>query len=103
MPEIAQSKKGDSALQGVASGVLQVNEPQENNYSKFIDFECNLIDESIYNVLLRENSQLRQWYKTMINNLNKEIFNGLNIEGLWRLVKDMRLTDETITIAKLNR
>ncbi len=28
---------------------------------------------------------------------------GFNLEGLWRLVRDMRLTDESITLARLNR
>ena len=31
------------------------------------------------------------------------MFTGLNMEGLWRLIKDMKLTDDNITIAKLNR
>jgi hypothetical protein len=37
--------------------------------------------------LLRENSHLRSEYKNLISSTNKEIFNGLNIEGLWKMVK----------------
>lgn len=68
-----------------------------------IDISSPLLDESIFNLLLRANSQLRTDYKTLINTANKEIFNGLNIEALWRLVKDMNVSNSLITLAKLNR
>lgn len=83
--------------------MLQVNEPQENSYWRFLDFDCGLVDESICNVLLRENSQLRQWHRALMGNQGKEAFGGFSLEGLWRLVRDMRLTDESITLARLNR
>ena len=68
-----------------------------------IDINSPLIDESIFNLLLRANSQLRNDYKTLINSANKEIFNGLNIEAIWKLVKDMNVSNSSITLAKLNR
>ena len=83
--------------------MIHNNEPTENIYKKIVDIASPLIDNSIFNLLLRENSQLRADYKTLIATTNKEIFNGLNIEGVWKVVKDMRVTNEWLTLAKVNR
>ena len=78
-------------------------EPTENNYSKYLDIQSPLIDASICNLLLRENSQLRQWYRSITSSLNREIFGGMSKEGVWRLVKDLKVTDEFMTLARLDR
>jgi|JI10StandDraft_1071094.scaffolds.fasta_scaffold666324_1 hypothetical protein len=51
--------------------VIHNNEPTENTYVKMIDIDSPLIDESIFNLLLRANSQLRTDYKTLISSSNK--------------------------------
>ncbi len=61
------------------------------------------------NLLLRENSHLRQWYKhcslTTTNNnpYSKDFYTGVTIENLFKLIKDLKIIDEFVTIPKINR
>ncbi len=63
------------------------------------------------NLLLRENSHLRQWYKhcsmpsstTGGNNASKDFYTGVTIENLSKLVKDLKIIDDFVTIPKINR
>ena len=62
------------------------------------------------NLLLRENSHLRQWYKhcslTTTNNNNpnsKDFYTGVTVENLFKLIKDLKIIDEFVTIPKINR
>jgi hypothetical protein len=98
-----KSEQRQFKLPDLHKPIIHNNEPTDNIYTKIIDIPSKLIDESICNLLLRENSHLRSEYKALISSTNREIFNGLNIEGLWRLVKDMKITNEWLTLAKLNR
>ena len=70
---------------------------------KITDISSPHLDEAIFNLLLRENSHLRTIYRNLISSTNKEIFNGLNIEGLWKMVKDLKINNEWLSLAKLNR
>ena len=75
-----------------------------------------MVSREIMNLLLRENSHLRQWYKhcsltaSLSNNGNsgnssasKDFYTGMTIENLIKLVKDLRVLDDFITIPKINR
>ena len=78
-------------------------EPTDNLYTKMPDIDSTLLTQSIFNLLLRHNSELRTNYKMLIANTNREVFNGLNIEGLWRIVKDMNVTHQGLSLAQINR
>lgn len=71
-----------------------------------------MISEEIANLILRENSHLRQWYKycstiasgsTASTSNNKDFYSGVTIDNLFKLIKDLKIIDEFITIPKINR
>lgn len=64
-----------------------------------------MISEQIANLILRENSHLRQWYKycsstssaltTNTNNNNncKDFYSGVTVDSLFKLIKDLKIMD----------
>lgn len=51
----------------------------ENEYKKYIDFDHPEINENFYNMLLRNNSRLRNLYKTIgTSNMSvKDYYSGM--------------------------
>lgn len=73
-----------------------------NEYKKYIDFSHKEFDDNFYNMLLRNNSQLRNLYRffSVSTPQYKEFYSGMVLENYWKALKECRLlSDEVSTVA----
>lgn len=89
-------------------------EVEENPFKKLIDisdlmeFESNQGEtlKEIQNILLRHNSELKQWYKSYSRKFEvhkcEESF-AMTMKQVWRFLRDTRLISANSTIAQFNR
>ena len=103
--------KNDSPQLDSANGkkVANKKEVEPNTYSLclrinylFAPFVPNL--DPLYNFLLRNNSQLKFWYKGLANfyDQQSELSFCLNIEGVWKMVRALKILGD-ISLASLDR
>lgn len=95
-------------------GAKAKKEVEENPFKKLIDisdlmeFENNQAEvlKEIQNVLLRHNSELKQWYKSYSRKFevhkSEESF-AMTLKQVWRFLRDTRLISANSTIAQFNR
>ncbi|KAL4464624.1 hypothetical protein ABPG74_011185 [Tetrahymena malaccensis] len=73
--------------QGIEEGVLQIH-------------------QNIQTMLLRHNSDLRNWYKIYSNNhentIGEDAF-SMDMLAFWKMMKEAKVTDQTVTLASINR
>ena len=60
--------------------------------------------DQVYNLLLRNNSQMKGWYKnlTTIYDSKSELTFSLNLEGVWKIVRNLKVLGK-ISLARIDR
>ena len=68
----------------------------------FYPFTPNL--EALYNLLLRNNTQLKYWYKGLSNfyDQQSEFSFSLNGEGVWKMIRALKIIGD-ISLASIDR
>jgi hypothetical protein len=92
----------------------KIKEVEENPFRKLIDitdlmeFEANSEEtlKEIQNILLRHNSELKNWYKTYSRKIeaqkSDESF-AMTLRQVWRFLRDTHIIGANSTVAQFNR
>lgn len=117
--ESIKESKAHNSVSGAAAAKIAAaqrakKEVEDNPYKKLIDisdlieFESNPAEclKEVQNILLRHNSDLKQWYKVYSRKFDvvkSENSFSMTMKQLWRFLRDTNMISSNATIAQFNR